>query len=166
MAVADLIGAAVGVILLVLVAYILVGSVLSTAQIVTNAQKSSTFLEENQLKTNIAISPSPPPSSNGSLLTFNVTNTGSVVISDFTHMDILSNNGTAAYSYYTYIPVQSFDGAPGTWTITGFDQTYPIHSGALDPSETMYCTVAYAGNAPVWFQITTANAVSASSYLT
>jgi len=165
MAVADLIGAAVGIILLVLVAYILVGSVLSTAQIVTNAQKSATLLEEIQLKTNIAISQSPPPSVNGNLLAFNVTNTGSVVISDFSHMDILSNDGTAVYSYYKYVPAQSFSNVPGTWTITGFDQTSPIHSGALDPSVTMHCTAAYAGNAPVWFQITAGNGVYTSAYL-
>jgi flagellar protein FlaF len=165
MAVADLIGAAVGVILLVIVAYLLVGAVISTAQIVTTAQKSATLLEEQQLKTDIAISQSPPPSAIGTLLTFNVTNNGSEVISDFAHMDILSNNGTVGYTYYTYTPVQYFDGVPGTWTITGFDQTSPIHSGELDPTETMYCTAAYAGNAPVWFQITTGNAVSASAYL-
>ncbi len=43
MAVAELIGATVGVIILVLVAYVLVGSTLSTAQTVAEAQKDLTL---------------------------------------------------------------------------------------------------------------------------
>ncbi len=55
MAVADLIGAAVGVLLLVLVAYILVGSTLSTAEIVSNAQKDLTLHDEARLHTDFII---------------------------------------------------------------------------------------------------------------
>jgi len=55
MAVADLIGAAVGVMLLVIVAYLLVGSTLSTAEIVTNAQKAVALQEQTQLRTDFTI---------------------------------------------------------------------------------------------------------------
>ncbi len=55
MAVADLIGAAVGVILLVIVAYLLVGSVISTAEIVTNAQKSAHCRKKRRLRTDFTI---------------------------------------------------------------------------------------------------------------
>ena len=93
MAVGDLIGAAVGVILLVIVAYLLVGSVISTALVVSNAQKSATLLEENQLKTDFTIVQTGlEQDSQYSTIDINctITNyTGDEVISDFTHMDII-----------------------------------------------------------------------------
>ena len=100
MAVADLIGAAVGVLLLVIVAYLLVGSTISTAQIVTTAQKSVTLQEQIQLRTDFTITDATP-----SLSGFNCTikNTGTEIISDFTHMDIIAyDNSSKNYQLYTY----------------------------------------------------------------
>ncbi len=162
MAAAELIGATVGVILLVIVAYILVGSTISTAQTVAEAQKDLTLLDESRLHTDIAIS---NVSENGDLLTFNVTNTGSEVISDFTHMDMLSSDGTADYTYYNYTKTSGGEPGAGTWTIYSFDQN--LHPGELDPGETISCIAAtYPGAAQVkWIQVTTGNGVSASAYL-
>jgi flagellar protein FlaF len=160
MAVAELIGATVGVIILVLVAYILVGSTLSTAQTVAEAQKDLTLMDESRIRTDIAIS---NPSGNGDMFTFDINNTGSEVISDFTHMDLLVNNGTADYAEYTY--TKTFTGVPGTWTIDSFNQN--LHPGELDPGETISCNAtAYAGDPPVWFQVTTGNGVYTSARIT
>ena len=165
MAVADMIGAAVGVILLVIVAYLLVGSVLSISQTVTSAQKAATNLEEQQLKTALAITNTTTEMDQISgMMDINctVTNTGSEVISDFSQMDIyVYDGGTGNFYLYHYTAAA---GTPGTWTIlergTGI-----VHSREMDPGETYRILVQTTGTSPEWFQITTANAVSASSYL-
>jgi len=164
MAVADLIGAAIGVILLVMVAYLLVGSVLSTSQIVTNAQKSATLLQEQQLKTNFAIGE--PMIAGDSLysttdINCTITNTGNVVISDFAHMDVIVyDNSTSQFQLYRY----SSSDSPNTWTITdrGSDS---IHSSDLDPGATYRILVRTSGTSPAWFQVTTGNGVYASAFL-
>jgi len=161
MAVADLIGAAVGVLLLVIVAYMLVGSTLSTAGIVTNAQKAVTLQEQTQLRTDFNISEVTPVDD----ITFNctITNTGKEIISDFSHMDIIVyDRNTDDYQLYTYSTVVS----PGTWTIVdkGLDI---IHHSELDPGESyrVQVTTSGIGISPYWFQITTGNGVYASKML-
>lgn len=159
MAVADMIGAAVGVILLVIVAYLLVGSVLSISQTVTSAQKSATSLEEQQLKTDFTISQAEVDATG---INCTITNTGNEPISDFSQMDVyVYDNGTGTYQLYRYAPATD---TQGTWTIlsTGTDL---IHPGELDPGETYRILVQPTGTSPAWLQITSANAVSASSYL-
>jgi flagellar protein FlaF len=144
----------------VIVAYLLVGSVLSTSQIVTSAQKSATSLEEHQLKTDFTINQAGLDSTG---LNCTITNTGNEPISDFSQMDIyVYDSSTGAYQLYRY---DTSPGIPGTWSIisTGTDV---VHPGELDPGETYRILVQTAGTSPAWFQITTANAVSASSYLT
>ncbi|MFY9750119.1 MAG: hypothetical protein WAK75_06340 [Methanoregula sp.] len=165
MAVGDLIGAAVGVILLVIVAYLLVGSVISTALVVSNAQKSATLLEENQLKTDFTIVQTGlEQDSQYSTIDINctITNTGNEVISDFTHMDIIVyDTGTNDFQLYTY---SSALGAPGTWTIVDKGSDV-IHSSELDPGNTYRILVRTTGTSPAWFQITTGNGVYASASL-
>jgi len=161
MAVADLIGAAVGVILLVIVAYLLVGSVISTAQIVTAAQKSATLLEEQQLKTDFTITNTSMIDSTDFSCTIN--NTGNMGISDFTHMDVIvydSNSNT--YTLYPYSP--SPTPITGTWGIvnTGSDV---IHHLELYPGNSYIIEVMTTGSSPYWFQITTGNGVYASAFL-
>ena len=159
MAVADMIGAAVGVILLVIVAYLLVGSVLSTSQIVTSAQKSATSLEEHQLKTDFTIGQAGIDATG---INCTITNTGNEPISDFSQMDVyVYDSDTGAYQLYRYA---SAPGTPGTWAILSRG-TDIVHPGELDPGETYRILVQTTGISPAWFQITTANAVSASSYL-
>ena len=55
MAVAELIGAAIGVLLLVMVAYLLVGSTLSTAELMVTAQKDVTLQQESRMHTLFSI---------------------------------------------------------------------------------------------------------------
>jgi flagellar protein FlaF len=160
MAVGDLIGAAVGVILLVIVAYLLVGAVVSTAQIVTSAQKSATLLEENQLKTDFSITNATMTGTSDFMCT--IDNTGNVPISDFTHMDVIvydSNSNT-----YNLYPYSTSSQSTGTWTIVSQGNDV-IHGSELYPGNAYIIEVMTTGTSPYWFQITTANGVYASAFL-
>src|SRR5512145_2403951 len=86
MAVSEIIGAAVGVILLVVVAYVVVGSTLYAAETVTNAQKDLTIQQEARMRTAFSVSHAVR---NSSTVHANITNTGSEIIGDFKHMDVL-----------------------------------------------------------------------------
>jgi len=159
MAVADLIVAAVGVILLVIVAYLLVGAVISTSQIVTNAQKSATLLEENQLKTDFSITNATITDASDFICTLD--NTGNEPISDFTHMDVIVyDKSSNTYNLYPY----STSAIPGTWNIVsqGNDLTHPSE---LYPGNSYIIKVMTTGSSPYWFQITTGNGVYASAFL-
>ena len=157
MAVADLIGAAVGVLLLVLVAYILVGSTLSTAEIVSNAQKDLTLQDEARLHTDFIIY---KPTWDGTNISCYINNTGNEIIGDFQHMDVVVYSKSADdYSLCT----SDTSGLPGNWTIVdrGRDD---IHPNLLDPGEAYHINIT-TSITPDWFQITTGNGVYASAYI-
>jgi flagellar protein FlaF len=158
MAVAEIIGAAIGVLLLVVVAYILVGSTLTAGETLANAQKDLTLLNEARLRTDIQLNQSEIDSSSGHL-TFSVTNTGNEIISNFKNMDIYTYS--TASNEWQYLPYNSL-GSSGTWKITRIDNDY-VHINELDPGEKMWIDAAYTGNSPNRFQITTNNGVSASA---
>jgi flagellar protein FlaF len=158
MAVAGIIAAAVGVMLLIVVGYIVVGATISTAETVTNAQKDVTLKNEMRLGTAIDITDPLRLSSN---ITSNVTNTGTEIISDFRHMDVIVyDSGSNDFQVCTYNP----GGNPGTWDITNRYQDF-IHPSELDPGEKYQIRVATRGSSPYWFQITTGNGVYASAYV-
>jgi flagellar protein FlaF len=159
MAVADLIGAAVGVLLLVIVAYLLVGNTISTAEIVTNAQKSVTLQEQAQLRTDFTIT---GPILDQSGFNCMINNNGTEIISDFTHMDVIVYDNTSKnYQLYPY----NSGNVTGTWTIISYGNDV-IHSHELDPGESYTIEVmTTSGTSPYWFQITTGNGVYASDFL-
>jgi flagellar protein FlaF len=160
MAVAEIIGAAVGVLLLVVVAYMLVGNVVSTAEIVTTAQKDLTLQNEARMRTAINVS---IVSVEGLALNFSVSNRGSEILHDFSHMDVYTHAiGQEGYSSYTYDTTRS--GAGGTWSIVVIDKDY-IHPISLDPGETMYARAYFSGATPNWVQFSTDNGVSASAVI-
>ncbi|HPS23804.1 MAG TPA: hypothetical protein PLM60_10425 [Methanoregulaceae archaeon] len=153
MAVADLIGAAVGVLLLVIVAYLLVGSTLSTAEIVTNAQKAAALQEQTQLRTDFTIEEAATENTYNINCTIN--NTGKEIISDFKHMDVIVYDfGTQDFRVYPYSATERI----GAWTIIDKGQEI-IHPSELDPGETYRILIQTTGSSPVWFQITTGNGV-------
>ena len=158
MAVAGIIAAAVGVMLLIVVGYIVVGATITTAETVTNAQKDVTLQNEMRLGTAIVITDAVHSSSN---ITSNITNTGTEIISDFRHMDVIVYD-TGSYNYQ----VCTYDsgGNPGTWDITNRYQDF-IHPSELDPGEKYQIRIATGGSSPSWFQITTSNGVYASAYV-
>jgi len=144
MAGAEIIGAAIGVLLLVLVGYIMVGSTLTSAEIVASAQKDLTMQNEARLRTEISID-NDSVGYQSSKLIFNITNTGSEVIGDFNHMDVyVAELGNAPMHYkFNAIPLVAGDGTSGisTWGYTGIrgytGNPEIIHPGMLDPDEKM-----------------------------
>jgi flagellar protein FlaF len=157
-AVAGIIAAAVGVMLLIVVGYVVVGATITTAETVTNAQKDVTLQNEMRLGTAIVITDPVHSSSN---ITSNITNTGTEIISDFRHMDVIVyDTGSYDYQVCTY----DSGGNPGTWDITNRYQDF-IHPSELDPGEKYQIRIATMGSSPSWFQITTSNGVYASAYV-
>ena len=111
MAAAGIIGTAVGVILLIVVAYVVVGATLTAAETMSNAQKDVTLQNQMRIGTAFTIS---DQIYNNSIIYTNVTNTGTEIIRDFNHMDILVyNNESNDYSICIYNNTDS--GAQCTW---------------------------------------------------
>lgn len=161
MAVAEIIGAAVGVLLLIVVAYIVVGSTLSAAETVSNAQKDLTHLNEARLRTGITINKTETDVS-GQGLNFTVTNTGNELITDFTHMDILiETSDSGGYQHLSYNGGTC--GTAGTWCIYGSIVPDSMHPTQLDPGEKMWVWATFAGTGPEWFQVTTGNGINAQT---
>jgi len=159
-AVAEIIGAAIGVLLLVVVAYLLVGGTLTAAETVMNAQKDMTLLNEERLKTSIDMTDIQPVS--GTSLNFSISNTGEETVTDLHHMDVFSFDNTNGYVHYTY---SSGSGIAYTWQILRFENDH-IHAKELDPGVKMWIQVNLpAGVAPSIIQVTTSNGVSAVSAL-
>jgi archaeal flagellar protein FlaF len=157
MAVAEIIGAAVGVLLLVIVAYLLVGGTLSTAETVVSAQKDITQLQEIRLRTHITIDSA---TRNDTAITFSVTNNGDETISDISKIDIFSYNSTKSeYIHYRYNNVKSY--TEETWYDTSFENDV-VHASQLDPGVTMHGeAVLMSGDSPYNIRIITPNGISA-----
>lgn len=162
MAVAEIIGAAIGIALLVIVAYVIVGGTLSAGETIANAQKDLSQLAEARLRTGITLNKSEVHSS-GQGLNFSVTNTGNELIGDFSHMDILirTSGEPSGFQYLTYDSTSC--GAAGSWCIYGDIVPDTIHPRQLDPGEKMWIWATFAGGSPVWFQVTTGNGINAQT---
>jgi len=152
MAVGELIGAAVGVMLLVYVAYMLVGSVIMTAETVTSAQNDMGQVQEERMRTMINLSVDQVVDTTVYL---NVTNTGGEPISDLTHLDVMTSAGTGVpiYHHYTTGALSS-----PVWTYQSITPDY-VHPGQLDPGEVLTLSVTDAAR-PVWAEVVTPNGVS------
>jgi flagellar protein FlaF len=91
----------------------------------------------------------------------NISNTGTEIISDFKHMDVLVyDNEDGVYEICTYD--QDLD-TRGYWKITDYYGEF-IHPNELDPGEVYQIQITTVAEVPKWFQITTANGVSASGF--
>jgi len=161
MAAAEIIGAAVGVLLLIIVAYIVLGSTLTAAETISNAQKNLAQISEERLRTSITVNKTETNLS-GQGLNFSVTNTGNEMISDFTHMDVLirTNGYSGGYQHLTY---DTTCGTEGRWCIYGEIVPDTIHPRQLDPGEKMWVWATFTGVSPEWFQMTTSNGINAQT---
>jgi len=159
MAVAEIIGTAIGTMLIIIVAYLLVGNVLNTAEVVSNAQKDMTLISESRLHTDLSIT---NVTVSGSVINLTVTNTGTEIISDFPHTDILVYTGSVSgYSEYLYNATVTT--LPYSWS--GSIINAYVHPGELGPGESMYVNAYCLGSAPVTFEVVicTNNGVYAST---
>lgn len=154
MAGAEVIGAAIGVLLLILIGYLLVGSSLTVADIVTTAQKDVTLQNEARLNTAIEISDitiqNPVSPFN---LKFNLKNSGNEVVGNFNHIDLFVTFSDAAPKHYSFISGGPGSDGSNTWgyTIISHDS---IHPAMLDPNETMLVEIDGFTSLPLPFQIT------------
>jgi len=160
MAVAEIIGAAIGVLLLVVVAYVVVSGTLTAGETVATAQKDLTLQNEVRLRTSISLNRS-EISNTTTVLNFSVTNTGNEIISDFDHTDIYTWDGVSPQGYQNYTYDKYEIATEGNWSTTIENDL--IHPKQLDPGEKMWVTVNYIGPKPTWFQITTGNGVYAQT---
>lgn len=137
--------------LLVYVAYVLVGSVILTAETVTAAQGDVGHLQEARMRTMISLSVYQVV---GTTVYLNVTNTGDEPISDLSHMDVIISDGTSGPTYH-----HNADGAVSSapWQMETIQPDY-IHPSQLDPGEVLTLSVT-GTQRPIWAQVITPNGV-------
>lgn len=152
----SLVASAIGILLLIITAYVLAGGTLSVANVVASAERDAVAQQEIRMRTSIEIL-SASRNTTTSSIEAEIENTGSETVGDFEHTDI--------YLLTDGVPVHnSFGTGSGTWSIVSI-QPDGIHPGYLDPGETMTIVVFYSGSSPDWMQITTSTGVSDSVYL-
>jgi flagellar protein FlaF len=152
MPIGELIGAAIGIMLLIIVAYVVVGSVLVTSEISISAQRDIAIQNEIKANTRLEIPSYGKSLGTGTPVTFFITNTGNEIIPNFTHMDIVANTNCTLSGYPPVLsaPVLYNYNTPNGWYINNppgiliDDDSYPpnskpdiIHHGMLDPGERM-----------------------------
>lgn len=156
MGTASLVATAIGILLLIVTAYVLAGGTLSVADAVASAERDAAAQHELRMRTSFQIL-SAHLSTNVSTLEIDLENTGSEPIGDFEHTDVyLLQDGTPVH--YAY------GSGTGSWSVVSI-QPDEIHPGYLDPGETMTAVISYGGSPPTWFQVTTSSGVSDSDYV-
>ena len=165
MAGADVIEAAIGISLLVIVSYVVIGSIITAANTVSDTRKDVTLQNEARLDTDIVISN--VSWINNNCLLFNITNTGSEVIGNLNATDVFVGNSTDTPKLYKFdlasSPSPGYGSATlGTWA---YNSIWPdtTHPRMLDPGEMMAIKIC---NLPTVHPntlvgLTTSNGVSA-----
>ena len=156
MGIASLVATAIGVLLLIITAYVLAGGTITVAEVVATAQRDAVSQHEVRMRTAIDIQ-SAILDKKISTLVVSVENTGNERLDDYDHTDVfLLIDGIPEHSAYhsgTY-----------PWTILSI-QPDAIHPGQLDPGEVMTISVPYNVSTPTWVQVTTSSGVSDSQYV-
>jgi flagellar protein FlaF len=156
MGTASLVATAIGILLLIVTAYVLAGGTLSVADAVATAERDAAARHEIRMRTSIQIV-SATLDTNSSTIMLDLENTGSEPIGDYEHTDV--------YLMQEGIPLHCpYGSGTGTWSVSAI-QPDEIHPGYLDPGETLTATVSYSGSSPSWIQVTTPLGVSDSDYL-
>ncbi|WP_298666864.1 hypothetical protein [uncultured Methanofollis sp.] len=153
----SLVTAAVSIVLLVVVAYAIIGGILVTADVVATAHKDQVQVQESRLHTSIAIV---GHAFDAGTVYLEVENTGNEPVLDFDRMAVFTAVESTTPVYYPY----NAAGGAGTWSRVSI-QPDTIHPNELDPNERMNISVQYGGTQPDWAQVTTPNGVSTSAYL-
>ncbi len=157
---ASLIATAISLVLLIVTAYVVVGGILTAADIITMSQAERFSLQESRMGTSIDIFDI-TVSNETSTLSMIVNNSGREKISQFKYMDIYIIQGTQPI----LIPYTTAPGTNNTWYVTEITPDL-VHPSELDPGESVTMKVKYAvGIAPVWIKVTTPNGVYDSAYI-
>ncbi|QYZ80252.1 hypothetical protein E2N92_12830 [Methanofollis formosanus] len=159
MGAASVIASAISIVLIVVVAYVVMGGVLITAETVADAQSARLQQEELRLHTGIEIT-GYTLNQGTSTLYLNLTNTGSEPVLTYDQMVVFTAAANTSPVYYPYEPA----GGAGTWSWLTISPDL-VHPKQLDPDEAMNLSVRYTGDRPDWAQVTTPNGISDSIYL-
>jgi len=175
MAGADVIGAAICITLLVLVAYVVVGSIMTTSGIVINAQDDMTRSQEERLGTSITIANyhyqyDTWDATYGDLwrIDFRVLNKGNQVIKNINKMDVMVIKGSDPPLLYKN-GLGTFE--TKTWRKVRLERDSDrnaeiINPNQWDPGEYMYGQVSInfdPSTTPTQLQVVLANAVEATT---
>ncbi|HTY14551.1 MAG TPA: flagellar protein FlaF [Methanoregulaceae archaeon] len=153
MAFASILASAVGILLLIITAYVLVGGTLTMTQTVVNAQTDMTALHVKMLGTAVQIEYT-NVSAPGQL-DISIMNTGTEPITDLAHMDVLLKSGGG-------VPVLKIKDSG--WVLVSISPD-TVHPNQWDPGELLNMTVSFTDPSPDWVQVTTANGAFTSSYI-
>jgi hypothetical protein len=154
MAAASLVASALGIVLILVTAYILVGGTVMTSETVVNAQKDMTALQVKMIGTTMDITA--VSSSNPRYIT--IENTGSESIRNFEQVDVFLTFLDSAPTIYRY----NADGGIGYWKKEIIVPDH-IHPRQWDPGEVLNMSVEYPVEAGTLIEvrITTGNGASA-----
>jgi flagellar protein FlaF len=155
----SVVASAISIVLVIVVAYMVIGSVILTAETVADAQEARLQEEELRLHTSIEITDC-TLDEGASTLYLNLTNTGSEPVLTYEQMVVFTAANDASPIYYSYEP----GGSDGTWSWLTITPDL-VHPKELDPDEVMNISVRYASERPEWVQVTTPNGISDSRYL-
>jgi len=156
---ASLIGSAIALVLLILTAYIVIGGILSTTEIVSVAQSDQFHQLETRMRTAIEITDTTIV--DDTILYLKLNNSGGETLLMYKYFDVYTLTGTSVEPvYYSYV---SSAPAAGEWTYISITPDL-IHPNELDPGEVMNISVICT-ETPTWIQITTGNGVYDSVYL-
>jgi flagellar protein FlaF len=149
MAVASLIGSAIGILLLIITAYVLVGGSIGTTETMVRAQTDMTAIHQQQLATSISID----EASGGGAIWLVLTNRGGESIRDLNHLDVYVKGSSGETLLYTGPNVT---GSDGQWSKN-------FTSSILNPGESVNLTVPYSGSGTITVRAITPNGAAAAA---
>ncbi|HRD25126.1 MAG TPA: flagellar protein FlaF [Methanoculleus sp.] len=156
MSAGPIVASGVGILLLVVTAYVLIGGTLTTTEVLVEAQSSLAAQQEARMRTAIAIQET---ALNNQTLYVELENTGSEPIVDISSIDV--------YLHYeetgpVYIPPGA---GPSHWSRVTIEPD-GVHPGQWDAGEILTLSVTFEEDAtPICVQVVTPNGVSASTYI-
>jgi flagellar protein FlaF len=153
MAAATLVASAVGILILVITAYVVMGGTIALAETVTTSQKALAERVASRIHTGVAITGA---SANDTLkvVFLDVENTGSETVSGLDEMGVfLLHNGEPVY----------YTNTSGAWWYRISPDA--VHPSQLDPDEVMNISVTYTMDEPTWAKVVTGNGAYDSAYL-
>lgn len=153
MAAATLVASAVGILILIITAYVVMGGTIALSETVTSAQKNLAGQQTVRLHTSLEITGASvvDPLKVASL---QVKNIGSETIRDPDEMGvILLHSGEPVY----------YTNSSGSWWYRISPDS--VHPGQWDPDEVMNISVTYTGVAPTWAKVVTGTGIYDSLYL-